>query len=1248
MTATAPASVRSAAWIGLLIVGVAGTILAAVMPTGDVVASGVVVAAQAASVVAVAWRLRSTPPRPVLPWAVFVAGVGLSLVADLAGIVLGEAARWASNRPILDVTYVVSYAMLALGVALAARSRGAGHDPGEIVDALIVMATAGVAVFAIVLGVHVSAAPGTAAGAAALTVVVLDVLMIGLGSLVFIRLGRLTVAVGLLAGALSANLLSDAVYAGGVLGQMPVTGAAPLAILTSICFGAAMLHPSIVDVMRVRPGVAPLDARRRLAFITTAAVFAAIVALVGQLIGEAATVDAATDVLVLAIVALFGVRAWILATEAGKTETRLARTEVDLERTSALVAGISDAMPGALFAGDLATLTLDYVSPGLRTLIGGDPASVLGKPGWIVERIHPDDRAEYEALARAAHADGRTFQSFENRMRAADGGYRHVASTIRYLPGPDGKPERFVGVGIDVTERIAAQDELEASRELLDHLVATSPGMIFRGRMSPRVIDYISVGIEPLLGYRPDEVVGVEDWIPAHIHPDDAAAHLEALRRAAEQGGMETTRVVRMRAADGSYRALLTTFRFGPGVDRAPEFFASAIDVTEREELETRLRERDAFIADIARTSAAVIFAGRADTDTIEFVSPSVERVLGYMPEELVGVPGLFESLVHPDDSMLRVAQRDGLAAPGPGDVGAVRRIRAKDGGYRSLVFATRVLLDASGVARYVSSAVDISDRILLEDDLVAARDLAEQLVATSPGIIIRGRIAPSVIDYVSPGIEALLGYPPDKVVGVVDWIGSHVHPGDAVAQGEMMAGLVARGGGETTRVIRLRASDGSHRALLVTVRLRLGADGAPEYFASAIDVTEQEEADARLRERDAFISDVMRTSPAVIFAGRTDTDTIEFVSPSVEHVLGYAPDEVVGVPGFLAGLVHPDDAALWAAQHETAEAAGVSDVGSVRRVRGRDGIYRSLVFATHVSRDAEGISRFVSNAMDISDRIELEEDLVTARDAAEEASRAKTEFLSLVSHELRTPLNAILGFGELLERSELPDEDVESVGFIMEAGRNLLRLIDRILDYVRLESGRLRLDMGPIVPVDIVRHAIFRARPLAEERGVAIEDRTAPYADLVCRGDGRRLGPILDSLLDNAIRHGGSGVTVVVSLAPDEGCRGRIAVADDGVGMTEEQVADALAPLSRNGIGTGVALGLSLARRLVEAMGGTFLIESRLGGGTTVSVALPVFVEPASALGGSGPGASGNDGVGDVDAATVAAGAAARRGGRR
>jgi PAS domain S-box-containing protein len=264
--------------------------------------------------------------------------------------------------------------------------------------------------------------------------------------------------------------------------------------------------------------------------ITVVALAAAILL---QLVPDHADVDVLVDIMAFTVVILFALRAWILMEQLSHANAALARTEADLQERSALVAGISEAMPGALFAGDLATMANDYASQGLRTLLGVDSASAIGKPGWIVERIHPDDRDEFVAMSTAAQAEGTPVRSYENRMRTEDGGYRHVASTFRYLRGPRGQLNRFVAVAVDVTDRFEGERRSHERETLIAHLAQASSAIIIaahRGR-DGEVIDFISPSIEQVLGYRPEEIIGVPGFVQSRIHPGRSIGARAAARR---------------------------------------------------------------------------------------------------------------------------------------------------------------------------------------------------------------------------------------------------------------------------------------------------------------------------------------------------------------------------------------------------------------------------------------------------------------------------------------------------------------------------------------------------------------------------------------------------------------------------------------------------------------------------------------------------------------------------------------------
>jgi signal transduction histidine kinase/ActR/RegA family two-component response regulator len=259
-------------------------------------------------------------------------------------------------------------------------------------------------------------------------------------------------------------------------------------------------------------------------------------------------------------------------------------------------------------------------------------------------------------------------------------------------------------------------------------------------------------------------------------------------------------------------------------------------------------------------------------------------------------------------------------------------------------------------------------------------------------------------------------------------------------------------------------------------------------------------------------------------------------------------------------------------------------------------------------------------------------EALLTAKQAAEEASQAKSEFLSRMSHELRTPLNAILGFAQLLELDDLTADQRESVDHILRAGRHLLDLVNEVLDLSRIEAGRLQLSPEPVLVGDVLREALDLVRPLAAERRVrlAVGADAGAAAPRRVVADLQRLKQVLLNLLSNAIKYNreGGGVVLACEAAPDE--RLRLVVTDTGPGIPADRLARLFTPFERLGAEQsgveGTGLGLALSQRLVAAMGGTLGVESRPGQGSSFWVELPPAgedEEEAPPADGGAPGAA-------------------------
>jgi signal transduction histidine kinase/CheY-like chemotaxis protein len=234
--------------------------------------------------------------------------------------------------------------------------------------------------------------------------------------------------------------------------------------------------------------------------------------------------------------------------------------------------------------------------------------------------------------------------------------------------------------------------------------------------------------------------------------------------------------------------------------------------------------------------------------------------------------------------------------------------------------------------------------------------------------------------------------------------------------------------------------------------------------------------------------------------------------------------------------------------------------------------------------------------------------ELTAARDTAMRATQAKNSFLSSTSHELRTPLNAILGFTQLLQLSELSEEDSDGVDRILGAGRHLLALINELIDIARIESGDLGMSLEPVSVRPVIEEACQLMAPMAAERSIRIIQGRVPPA-LAVFVDRQRLAQILVNLISNAVKYNHRNGTITISCHEEGTGLVSIVVTDTGPGLAPDDLERIFVPFERLGAerteveGTGI--GLPLARALTEAMKGQLTVASVLGQGAAFTVTL-------------------------------------------
>jgi len=439
---------------------------------------------------------------------------------------------------------------------------------------------------------------------------------------------------------------------------------------------------------------------------------------------------------------------------------------------------------------------------------------------------------------------------------------------------------------------------------------------------------------------------------------------------------------------------------------------------------------------------------------------------------------------------------------------------------------------------------------------------------------------------------------------------------------------VVAVGLAESRALAPMEASQARYRQLLVALLaliLLAGLLVSGLLWQSA----RRQQALARSDRRYRLL---LESAPDAIFVERDGR--FDYLNPAALRLFG--ADDPAQLMGRAVAECWPDEAAAGVGATEDGP-PGAPQLAQFVRLDGR---FAEGEVTTAATGDEHAPGRQVT-VRDVSERRraeralqrlndELEQrveartaEMAQARDEAQRASLAKSEFLSRMSHELRTPLNAILGFGQLLEMQLQGQSGAGRVREIMTAGRHLLALINDVLDLAGIESGRIEVALSPQPLLPLARQALALVAPQAMGRRLRLSGPTLAAAAAGrqpwVRAEGRRLQQVLLNLLGNAVKYVPENGSIGVTIEPD-GDAWRLWVVDDGPGLNPEQQARLFTAFDRLGAEAGpvegTGIGLALSARLMALMHGQIGVESTPGRGCRFWIRLPGVEAPADAAG--------------------------------
>jgi PAS domain S-box-containing protein len=612
----------------------------------------------------------------------------------------------------------------------------------------------------------------------------------------------------------------------------------------------------------------------------------------------------------------------------------------------------------------------------------------------------------------------------------------------------------------------------------------------------------------------------------------------------------------------------------------------------------------------IVENSPAVLF--RVDPNEnfrIHYISENIHR-FGYEAANLIENRVSFLDLLHPSDveMILTKTSKDRVAGGVPAFSGEYR-VKTSSGEYVWVEDRTRdVTTDTGKIILHEGLFQDISDRKSLEE-MQSERDMQYRVLAANipdTNIFLINSDRKYILaegtnfekwdltreDFEGKTLKDLRLTPYEQLSEIIDRVYN---------QQETV---------ETVFEIKGRRYHRSIRPIIIQDEVK--------YALSIVrDVHDEYQAKQDLEQSEEKYRRLVEESTEVIFS-LTETFLLHYVSPNVKQFLGYESTDVIGRSIF--EFLHPDDLNVFLillgesedflAQHQYLE----------YRLKHINGDYRVFNSNGKLIEAKNGIHRYYTGvARDISRLKETQRELVLAKEKAEQASQVKSQFLSVMSHEIRTPMNAVIGLAHfLMEENPRPDQ-LENLKTLQFSAQSLMALINDILDYTKIDSGKIDLEHEPFELRHIIHRIVHAHSFPASEKSLRISceiDESIPQTFL---GDSLRIGQIINNLMSNAIKFTETGfvrISVIREFTQGNKADIRFVFEDSGIGIPEskkklifEAFTQASSSTSRKYGGTG--LGLAIVKRLVELFGGDIEVRDRRGGGSVFEFTLPMeFVD--------------------------------------
>ncbi|GBF75794.1 PAS domain-containing sensor histidine kinase [Paenibacillus sp. 598K] len=747
---------------------------------------------------------------------------------------------------------------------------------------------------------------------------------------------------------------------------------------------------------------------------------------------------------------------------------------------------------------------------------------------------------------------------------------------------------------VNITDKKAQEKKLLENQKLYKLITQHTTDLLSISRPDG-TIEFISPSVTTLLGYEEEEMLRSNR--KAFYHPDDAQEMSNPLKLFSET----ETFTRRIRHKDGHYLWFETSFQLlRDDNDNIEKVISIGRNVTER-------KKNDLTFSEAQRIARIGAWDYDLQNRRLNF-SEEIRHIFGVasLPEE--ADPYVLIGRIHPDDIDGVMQAFCASATDGTGQSSTFRVVH-DDQSIAYLHMRWEAFHNEQGQPmQLIGVAQDITQQRLMEEKLKESEQRYKSLFEYNPASVYSMDLGGTYLT-ANASMEILTGYTIEELTGM--------YFGPIVPEKDMEKTLhhfnLAREGYPQNYEISIIHKEGHLVDISVTNVPIVVNDRIVGVFGISSDITQRKRHLEQIEKLSYEHTLILNSVSEGIFGVDAEGKSM-FINPAGAAMLGYTSSQWLSNPHFEQLFQTPDGL------QRSPEISPVRETLLDGQARGRE----EAVFWR-----ADGTSMLVDyQVTPIYDKGERkgavvvfrdktgEREIIRAKESAELADQAKSEFLAIISHELRTPMNGIVGMTELLRETQLTDEQQHYTRVIYESSGTLLRILNEILDFSKMEAGKMKLEEEPVDIREVIRGSmqLFEAR--AREKGLTMTTSIPSTIPSLLLSDSARLRQLLVNLIGNAVKFSERGVVSVFAdiepFAEEQHAMLTLTVQDAGIGIPEEKLDQLFISFSQlhpaiNRLYGGTGLGLAICKKIVELMGGTIAVESTEHVGSTFTLNLPV-----------------------------------------